>query len=48
MSVGEEQLPKLEQCREIVRPFNVVYAETLCDVRRAMRIDYFENGNLMK
>ncbi len=23
-------------------------AETLCDVRRAMRIDYFENGNLMK
>mgnify|MGYP002570311718 FL=1 len=23
-------------------------AETLRDVRRAMRIDYFENGNLMK
>ncbi len=48
MSVGEDHLSMLEQCREIVRPFSVVYAETLRDVRWAMRIDYFENGNLMK
>ena len=48
VSVGEDHLSMLEQCREIVRPFSVVYAETLRDVRWAMRIDYFENGNLMK
>ena len=27
--VGEEQLPLLEQCREIVRKFNSIYGETL-------------------
>ena len=45
--MGEDQLYMLEQCWEIFRPFSTVYAETLCDVRRVMRIDYFENGNLM-
>ena len=29
--VGEDQLPMLEQCREIVRHFNVVYGETLTE-----------------
>lgn len=27
--VGEDQLPLLEQCREIVRKFNSIYGETL-------------------
>ena len=27
--VGEDQLPLLEQCREIVRKFNAIYGETL-------------------
>lgn len=40
--MGEDQLSMLEQCWEIFRPFSTVYAETLCDVRRVMRIDYFE------
>ena len=29
--VGEDQLPMLEQCREIVRHFNAVYGETLTE-----------------
>ena len=29
--VGEDQLPMLEQCREIVRKFNSVYGETLTE-----------------
>ena len=29
--VGEDQLPMLEQCREIVRKFNQVYGETLTE-----------------
>ena len=29
--VGEDQLPMLEQCREIVRSFNRVYGETLIE-----------------
>ncbi len=29
--VGEDQLPMLEQCREIVRKFNAVYGETLTE-----------------
>ena len=29
--VGEDQLPMLEQCREIVRSFNRVYGETLVE-----------------
>ena len=29
--VGEDQLPMLEQCREIVRSFNLVYGETLIE-----------------
>ena len=29
--VGEDQLPMLEQCREIVRHFNTVYGETLTE-----------------
>ena len=27
--VGEDQLPLIEQCREIVRKFNSIYGETL-------------------
>lgn len=29
--VGEDQLPMIEQCREIVRKFNAVYGETLVE-----------------
>ena len=29
--VGEDQLPMLEQCKEIVHKFNTVYGETLTD-----------------
>ena len=29
--VGEDQLPMLEQCREIVRHFNAIYGETLTE-----------------
>ena len=29
--VGEDQMPMLEQCREIVHKFNAVYGETLTD-----------------
>ena len=29
--VGEDQLPMIEQCREIVRKFNTVYGETLVE-----------------
>ena len=29
--VGEDQMPMLEQCREIVHKFNAVYGETLID-----------------
>lgn len=29
--VGEDQLPMLEQCKEIVHKFNSVYGETLVD-----------------
>ena len=29
--VGEDQLPMIEQCREIVRKFNAVYGETLTE-----------------
>ena len=29
--VGEDQMPMLEQCREIVHKFNAVYGETLVD-----------------
>ena len=29
--VGEDQLPMLEQCREIVRHFNAIYGDTLTD-----------------
>lgn len=31
MPVGEDQLPMLEQCKEIVHKFNSVYGETLVD-----------------
>ena len=31
MPVGEDQLPMLEQCKEIVHKFNSVYGETLTD-----------------
>ena len=31
VSVGEDQLPMLEQCKEIVHKFNSVYGETLTD-----------------
>ena len=29
--VGEDQLPMLEQCKEIVHKFNTVYGDTLTD-----------------
>ena len=29
--VGEDQLPMLEQCKEIVHKFNTVYGETLTE-----------------
>lgn len=29
--VGEDQLPMIEQCREIVRKFNSIYAEVLVE-----------------
>ena len=29
--VGEDQLPLIEQCREIVRKFNSIYGETLVE-----------------
>ena len=33
--VGEDQLPMLEQCKEIVAKFNAVYGETtLCTAKR--------------
>ena len=31
MPVGDDQLPLLEQCREIVRKFNSIYGETLIE-----------------
>ena len=44
--VGEDQLPLLEQCREIVRKFNSIYGETfkepepyLSDVKRVKGLD---------
>ena len=81
---GEDQMPMLEQCREIVHKFNAVMqaelepirnrrkeweqrlpevveilkegsavaektaAATLANVRKAMRIDYFTDNNLLK
>ena len=29
--VGEDQMPMIEQCKEIVHKFNTVYGETLTD-----------------
>ena len=34
--VGEDQLPLLEQCREIVRKFNSIYGETLIEPRQLL------------
>lgn len=34
--VGEDQLPLLEQCREIVRKFNSIYGETLIEPRELL------------
>ena len=31
MPVGEDQLPLIEQCREIVRKFNSIYGEVLVE-----------------
>jgi len=34
--VGEDQLPLLEQCREIVRKFNSIYGETLIEPQQVL------------
>ncbi len=34
--VGEDQLPLLEQCREIVRKFNAIYGETLIEPQQLL------------
>ena len=34
--VGEDQLPLLEQCREIVRKFNFIYGETLIEPKELL------------
>ena len=34
--VGEDQLPLLEQCREIVRKFNSIYGETLIEPKQVL------------
>ena len=34
--VGEDQLPLLEQCREIVRKFNSIYGETLIEPKQLL------------
>ena len=34
--VGEDQLPLLEQCREIVRKFNSIYGETLIEPQQLL------------
>ena len=34
--VGEDQLPLLEQCREIVRKFNSIYGETLVEPQQVL------------
>ena len=45
----EQRLPELyEILREGTKKAEAVAAETLQDVRRAMKIDYFDSGNLMK
>ncbi len=36
--VGEDQLPMIEQCKEIVHKFNTVYGETLTDLRSYYRL----------
>ena len=45
----EQRLPEVyEILREGTKKAEAVAAETLQDVRRAMKIDYFDSGNLMK
>ena len=34
--VGEDQLPLIEQCREIVRKFNSIYGETLVEPKAVL------------
>lgn len=34
--VGEDQLPLIEQCREIVRKFNIIYGETLLEPKAVL------------
>ena len=34
--VGEDQLPLIEQCREIVRKFNSIYGETLVEPKEVL------------
>ena len=49
--VGEDQLPLLEQCREIVRKFNSIYGETLIEPEQLLsttpRIKGLDGNNKM-
>ena len=48
-NMWEQRLPEVyEILREGTKKAEAVAAETLQDVRRAMKIDYFDSGNLMK
>ena len=38
--VGEDQMPMIEQCKEIVHKFNTVYGETLTDPKIVLPVSY--------